>query len=89
MSDWGSIDAPTEAEVEYAHKKAAEIIAAAFPELFTDPPQVWLAPVHVTEAMWPALQAEIFFERTPEEAWAASRDTHLASQSNKQEGDAK
>lgn len=73
---------------------AAKGLKAAFPDapgLFDDPPQVWLAPWELTEAMWPSVQADIFFERTPEELWRGARfaHLHLASQSDNQEGDAK
>ena len=63
--------------------EATRILAAAFPELFTDPPQVWLAPVEATEAMqnaaWRAMNIGGL------DPMPAMRDAHLASQSDKPE----
>lgn len=62
MSDWGSIDAPTEQELEYAFDKAKAVLAAGFPELASDPPTAWVAPIKSTlavdGAIWMALNAE-------------------------------
>lgn len=73
---------------------AKDALDAALPGLFTDPPQVWLAPVRATDAMFKACGEQegdryVAYGRAIE-AWAAMRDAHLASQSDKPEkGEAK
>lgn len=51
---------------------ARDILAAAFPELFSDPPAAWLAPMEPTKAMMRAL-----FMPGMADAWAKWRDAHL------------
>lgn len=65
---------------------AKDALDAAVPGLFTDPPQVWLAPVNATEAM----KDVMFFGEAKLNLWGKLRDAHLASQSDKPEkGEAK
>lgn len=63
-----------------ASARRAEIMSAvpraAFPELFTDPLQCWLAPWEATEKMITATDAGY---SSPEGIYAVMRAAHLAS----------
>lgn len=75
MSDWGSIDAPTEQELEYALDKAKAVLAAGYPELASDPPTAWVAPIDATAIMQEV--ADLYFDQL----WAgkAERDGLIAA----------
>lgn len=73
--DWGTDDDLI--------KHTTEILRAAFPELFTNPPTAWIAPWEATGDMelsiegmggkWDPLSAEI-----RDKVWPIVRDAHLA-----------
>lgn len=68
-------------------EEAEAALKAAFPDapgLFDDPPRVWLAPMHVTEAMANAMECAW----GTEERWQAAQDAHLATQSDPEKGEA-
>ena len=50
------------------------ILAAAFPELASDPPKAWLAPIEATEAL---LDVIFFNEGNGNWLWRKLRDAHL------------
>jgi len=82
MSDWGSIDAPSSRELEYAIDYAERILTAGFPELAAG--TAWVAPWEVTEgirdAIWGAVipLPESSQEADEIDVWADARDAHLS-----------
>lgn len=68
---------------------AQEILRAAFPELFTDPPTAWLAPWEMTEQMMGVIgdvdlldrKIKICGEDISEQMWPDIRNDYLAKQS--------
>lgn len=44
---------------DWYRNKVTEFLAAAFPELFTDPPTMWLAPVDLSDAGAQILRQEL------------------------------
>jgi len=84
MSDWGSIDAPSSRELEYAIDYAERILTAGFPELAAG--TAWVAPWEATKAMRAALVEASYEEiiegttikRLRERTFAAMRDAHLS-----------
>lgn len=91
VTDWATIDAPTEQQRQYAHKRAGEILAAAFPELASG--THWIAPMEPNEAMYAASrhtlshfdgdygEVNVYFdERQADALYAAMRDAYLKAQ---------
>ena len=74
VTDWATIDAPTPQQLEYAHKRAGEILAAAYPELANG--TAWLAPMEATDEMLEAARGAWSWP----DAWTAMRDAHLKAQ---------
>ena len=59
-----------------------DILRAAEPELYADPPRAWRAPIDATEAMIDAAVHEEAYRPSrhwegPPDVWAAMRDAHL------------
>jgi hypothetical protein len=57
---------------------ARAALTAAFPELFSSPPEAWLAPWEATESMLDALADPEAYPGSIEEAWAKARDASLS-----------
>ena len=60
---------------------AREVLRAAFPELFTTPPQAWIAPWEATETMFEAGYPHAADPCWPEDfrkAFGVMRDAHLS-----------
>ena len=57
-------------------RDARDIIATAFPELFTDPPTAWIAPWEATEVMQDSWWDNFNTDDVPT-AYRAMRDVHI------------
>lgn len=69
---WDQMD-EEERTAQYA--EVARVFAAAFPELFTSPPTMWLAPMEISDDMRKVMP--MVFAQEPANMWRAARDAHL------------
>ncbi len=85
-------DISTESYRDEWRGRALDVLAAAFPELASDPPTGWVAPRHMTDVMIEAVEARVSHMDTASDElvnfdfaqadrfWRAARDAHTKEQ---------